>query len=235
MTVYIIRRKGDDSGLVKIGYTKNLDGRLYDMSTSTPEGLEVVHEFVGGRKLERHLHAMFSAKRQQGEWFCLSQEDFDLARTIGDGAEPEPTRMYPTPVPEDEESGDIVKITRFYLNELVKREWRGMGDTVEAARDRVMARISHHSSYGFRIWSKPQELSDVSGEAYRCLLMGYLHALHSEGKLQERHERMIKTYVTTYRQAMAKGEEMDRSDFGTAFIMGLIDAGHPGYRIDYAA
>lgn len=208
MAVYVIKRRGDTSGLVKIGFTNNVDRRLKDLSTATPEGFDVLYVFDGGRSLEAHLHELLSGSRVVGEWFQLTEYARSIIEATNDASDGDERRRSPIPTPDDEFSVNIVLETRFYLNELVKREWKGMGDTVEAARDRVMDACGADRSYGFRLWSKFHELNDVSGNVYREIRLHFALALHAEGNLTAHQERFLKR--TVWRASA--GDGMDSSE-----------------------
>jgi hypothetical protein len=218
MTVYVIRRKNDESGLVKIGVTKQpLNKRLSNMATSSPEGFDVLHELDGGADLELTLHTAFEAKREKREWFRLSEDDLAAIPLVQD--RPQNLRQRHIPSPSDVDGDSIVFEARYYLNELVKREWRGIGDSVEDARDRVMTECGHLPSYGFRLWHKYTELSDVSGEVYRCLRLRFAMLLMSEGMLDEPQTRFLSGLVRTYRNIPSLQEQ---TGYGVGFIVDLI-------------
>lgn len=191
MPVYVIRRKHDEGGLVKIGFTNNVERRLYDLATATPEGFDVLHTFKSGRTMEAKLHEYFAAHRVSREWFRLSAEQISSLKRFEEIYDEYEGRQSPIPCADDEYSENIVLETRFYLNELVKREWRGMGDTIEAARDRVMDVSGIDRSYGFRLWSKFSELSDVSGAVYRSLRLAYALALKAEGNINVNQAKFL--------------------------------------------
>lgn len=79
--VYLVRA---DTGDFKIGKTKSLVGRLKAMQTGSPYKLELVHSIATDNmsELEAELHFQFSAKRSEGEWFQLSQEDVDYLKGL---------------------------------------------------------------------------------------------------------------------------------------------------------
>ena len=68
----------------KIGRTKNLKTRVKSFETSLPLGATVVHSFETDdtTEAEIELHARFSDKRINGEWFNLVQDDVDYICTI---------------------------------------------------------------------------------------------------------------------------------------------------------
>lgn len=193
MTVYIIRRVGDESGLSKIGYTANIERRLKDISIGCPEGLRLVRKYPGTRQFEARLHDVLDEHRVSGEWFMLQDAHLVQCDSLAmEAIEQELNGQSSIPEPDDEYSENIVLETRFYLNELVKREWRGMGDSQESARDRVMDRLGVPRSYGFRLWSKLSELNDVSGEAYRSLRLAYALCLEAEDRLNDHQSNFLR-------------------------------------------
>lgn len=72
MPVYLVR-SGDD-GLVKIGFSDNVNTRLAKMQTDHPAKLSILRILDGGMELEAALHARFAMQRQRGEWFIYSDE-----------------------------------------------------------------------------------------------------------------------------------------------------------------
>lgn len=61
----------------KIGNSKNVERRNYEIGIKLPEELEMIHKIrtddpVG---IEAYWHSRFKDKRKQGEWFDLSKED----------------------------------------------------------------------------------------------------------------------------------------------------------------
>lgn len=77
--VYVVKA----NGLYKIGSAKDLDRRLMQLRTASPYLEEI--DFivcVAYREIEKHLHALFSQKREAGEWFSLNEDDrFLIANT----------------------------------------------------------------------------------------------------------------------------------------------------------
>lgn len=219
MSVYVIRRSGDTSGPVKIGYSADIQRRLADMMTSAPEGFEVIYALDGDRNLERTLHQHFSEKRSKREWFNLTEEEIcsipEIKATIERDYE---QRHIPTPA--DEFSDNIMFETRFYLNELMKREWRGIGDAASDAADRVMEYCQLDKSYGFRLLQKYQEMKDVSGEAYRCLRLAYAIRLREEGALNDNQRSFLRTMVRTYKNNPSL---RSLNGFGVQYILDMIE------------
>lgn len=66
--VYVIEAVG--TGLIKIGVTSDLDGRLSDLRFMAAAPIRL-HAFVpgAGRAEERELHLRYAAHRSHGEWF----------------------------------------------------------------------------------------------------------------------------------------------------------------------
>lgn len=68
--VYVLRRA---DGLVKIGTTTNLAGRIASL-TKAHGPLEIVRLLEGDAKRERQLHHQYRQLRQFGEWFAPTPE-----------------------------------------------------------------------------------------------------------------------------------------------------------------
>jgi hypothetical protein len=66
-TIYFI---GPEQGVVKIGFTNNLDVRLKRLQCGSPVPLYVLARIEGQpQTLEREYHARFASAREHGEWF----------------------------------------------------------------------------------------------------------------------------------------------------------------------
>lgn len=77
-------------------------------------------------------------------------------------------------VSEDEHmSMDVVAESQFFAEALQKAEYRGLGDTREAARYRVARKTGVPESYLKRLRYKAHEMTDVAGSVYRNLRQGY--------------------------------------------------------------
>jgi hypothetical protein len=61
----------------KIGRSNHVGRRSYEVALQLPERLEVVHEIETDdpEGIERYWHQRFAAKRTNGEWFALSDDD----------------------------------------------------------------------------------------------------------------------------------------------------------------
>lgn len=195
MTVYFIRRKGDQTGPIKIGFAKSLDRRLKEFATATPEGFDVIAAIDCGRGVERQLHKDLADYCVGGEWFAPSIDVMVAIEKVKNGSYASFDNHHgPRPIiaePVAELVASIVDETRFYLNELVKREFCGAGDTISAARDRVMITLGLSVSYGATLWNKSQGLSDVQGEVYRVLRLNYALAVEREGTINEMQRRHL--------------------------------------------
>jgi Meiotically Up-regulated Gene 113 (MUG113) protein len=80
MTVYCIGSVIKDDGPCKIGSTNNLKRRLRELQTGSAKELGVLWERDGGPKEEQVIAGLFEMRGQKirGEWFSLSEDDFDL-------------------------------------------------------------------------------------------------------------------------------------------------------------
>jgi hypothetical protein len=195
MTVYCIRRKGDTAGPIKIGFASNFEKRRKALSTATPEGFDVLALIEAGRGVERALHAELADFRVGGEWFAPSSEVLAAIEKARTGQyDHEDNHAGPRPIisePTAELEAPIVDETRFYLNELIKREFTGAGDTTSAARDRVMQAAELSPIYGRRLWFRSQELNDVPGQVYRNLRIAYALAVESEGTINSMQAKFL--------------------------------------------
>lgn len=84
--VYFVEAVG--LGLVKIGTTTDLKLRLRTLQLYTPTEVILLATLRGGWKREQEIHHQFSASRQRGEWFRLTQDLADFIGHIQDNPEP---------------------------------------------------------------------------------------------------------------------------------------------------
>lgn len=72
--VYVIK---SENGLYKIGKAKNLTNRILHLGIKIPMKIELCCscEYEDYDKAESYFHQLFSIKRENGEWFRLSDED----------------------------------------------------------------------------------------------------------------------------------------------------------------
>ncbi len=80
--VYIVEVR--NSGLFKIGVTKDINKRLSQLQTSNPYEFYLIDFFKTdkNRELEKFLHNKFRNKRYKREWFKLNQEELSEACKI---------------------------------------------------------------------------------------------------------------------------------------------------------
>lgn len=64
----------EGAGLIKIGYSTDVNARWGKMNTICPVPINLLGQFPGGRMEERELHAKFRHTRQRGEWFADTPE-----------------------------------------------------------------------------------------------------------------------------------------------------------------
>lgn len=86
--LYIIH--AESTSFYKVGVTKNVERRLRSLQAATPLSLSVVWQSLlcvehSARAIERETHTLFadqrSAAKYQREWFALSAEDVERAKT----------------------------------------------------------------------------------------------------------------------------------------------------------
>jgi hypothetical protein len=195
MGVYFIRRTSDSDGLIKVGFTRNVAARMQSLSTATPGGVELLASCAGDASVERRLHRELATDHVDGEWFrptAAVMAEVAKAKASPDPFEERgPDRQKSHLVaPEDEFSDDIRVESRFYLNELVKREWRGVGDTPEEARIRVAEWFGLSPEKCRKIWYGMA--SRVDGDTYRILNNEYARTMNAEGRAEPRHIEILR-------------------------------------------
>lgn len=65
--VYFIQ--GELSGLIKIGYSRNIVARICDLQSGSGEHVVLLGIVRGSSSIERNLHKRFDKYRRHGEWF----------------------------------------------------------------------------------------------------------------------------------------------------------------------
>jgi len=81
--IYFIRAlSGELEGLTKVGYTRDMKGRMASLYQELKIEMKVIHYIATSDvvTLEQTLHNIFKAKRVTGEWFDLSEEDIELTK-----------------------------------------------------------------------------------------------------------------------------------------------------------
>jgi len=82
--IYVLRV---DNGLCKIGRTKHLDDRIYQLGVTLPYDPELVCAVKVDDCIiaESELHELFthSGKHVKGEWFKLTEGDIEYIKTMG--------------------------------------------------------------------------------------------------------------------------------------------------------
>lgn len=71
----------DDSGLIKIGYSKNPKFREKTLQSQEPE-VHLILCCETHKNIERELHKLYSQKRFRGEWFRLNMTDLKKLRNF---------------------------------------------------------------------------------------------------------------------------------------------------------
>jgi hypothetical protein len=142
MTVYFAQTRIDPTK-VKIGFTSNLEARRVNMSVSVPGGISIMATIHGGKETEQYLHDKFSSDNIGGEWFTLSDDLSGFIRDVQNG------KQGLVPFVDDAEymvrstaeySQDALEVARQMAVAILDREYRGVGDTLDAAMHRVEAR-----------------------------------------------------------------------------------------------
>lgn len=66
---YVYFIQGEATGLIKIGYSRNLLTRFSQLQTASADTLRLLARLRGNQDRERELHARFAPWRKHGEWF----------------------------------------------------------------------------------------------------------------------------------------------------------------------
>ena len=74
MSAMIYFIQSPETGLVKIGFSLELNRRLYELRRSYREHLVVLGRLVGGKQIEAMLHRMFWNRYVGHEWFLPNDE-----------------------------------------------------------------------------------------------------------------------------------------------------------------
>lgn len=74
--IYIIGEE-NDSGLYKIGETKNLKNRIKQLQTGNPNKLVVIDKFrcINRKIFEKILHKKYESNKKLGEWFEFTDDE----------------------------------------------------------------------------------------------------------------------------------------------------------------
>jgi len=91
---------------------------------------------------------------------------------------------------------------RFWAEELQKAEFRGLGDTREAARYRVAQQTGIAESYLKRLRYKWREMGEVAGSQYRALMLAY-------EELVQRNEAAAREYREERQELQRKRHAAD--------------------------
>lgn len=139
MTVYFAMTLIDQSK-VKIGFTSDLESRRANMSVSVPGGVRILASMPGGIATEEYLHDKFAEFRFSGEWFeyCSEIKDFiERVQINSEGLVPFVDEAGGFHRKTSEYARDAVEIARQMAVAVLNDEFRGVGDTIDAAMFRV--------------------------------------------------------------------------------------------------
>lgn len=82
MTVYFVQQQGTPDGLIKIGYSDNVDKRATAIQTNAAAPVKVIATIDGGKETERLIHSKLEASRFYGEWFKPTDDVLALISDI---------------------------------------------------------------------------------------------------------------------------------------------------------
>lgn len=83
--VYAISVAGDNTAVVKFGFSNGPSGRLNTLQVGSPVKLEIVAYGHGLRHHEKMIHRRLASDRSHGEWFRRSQAALEVIEAIRSG------------------------------------------------------------------------------------------------------------------------------------------------------
>lgn len=153
MTVYFAQTRIDQTK-VKIGFTADLEARRSNMSVSVPGGITILASMDGGKETEDFLHEKFVEHNIGGEWFEFAEPIRDFISDLQNGK----TGLVPFRdeakymTRETAEYGrDALEMARQMAVAILNDEFRGVGDTIDAAMFRVQQKTGISSSVLHRL------------------------------------------------------------------------------------
>ncbi|SEB96760.1 GIY-YIG nuclease family protein [Bradyrhizobium sp. 41S5] len=72
----------ESNGRIKIGYSRNVEGRVREMQVGSSARLNLLCDVSGSRSFERAIHLALAAHRKKGEWFDDCKEVRDTIANI---------------------------------------------------------------------------------------------------------------------------------------------------------
>ena len=139
MTVYFAQTRIDPTK-VKIGFTSDVEARRVNMSVSVPGGVTMLATMDGGKETEAYLHEKFADDNVSGEWFELSEPVREFIRDLQNGKQGLiPFRDEAKYMTREtaEYASDAIELARQMAAEILNAEFKGIGDTIDAAMFRV--------------------------------------------------------------------------------------------------
>lgn len=166
MTVYFAQTRIDPTK-VKIGFSANVEARRVNMSVSVPGGVNIMATIEGGKETESYLHDKFSKYCVGGEWFSLEEELDDFIRDVRNGVK----GLIPFVDEADymgrstaEYSADAMELSRQMAMAILDHEYRGIGDTIDAAMHRIETKHGLRSGIMRRLRYRGEKTDIWAGE-----------------------------------------------------------------------
>jgi len=79
---YIYFIQGGSDNLIKIGFAKDLNGRISRLQNGSPCKLNILATMEGTPMLEKELHKKFAPYRRHGEWFEPAEEILNYVKAL---------------------------------------------------------------------------------------------------------------------------------------------------------
>lgn len=110
------------------------------MSVSVPGGITIIATLRGGKETEDYLHEKFSQYRVGGEWFCFSEEIRQFVLDVQNnkpGLVPFVDEAKYMLRSKKEYGADAIEMAAQMADAILRKEYKGPGDTIEAAMFRL--------------------------------------------------------------------------------------------------
>ena len=166
MSVYFAQTK-IDATKVKIGWSSNVEQRQTTLSVGVPGGVMILATMEGGKETEEYLHEKFADLRVSGEWFEFAEPIRQFIIDIKNGKQGLiPFRDEAAYMTREtaEYARDAVELAKQMADALLRAEFRGPGDTVDAAMFRVQQKTGLPSAMIHRL--RYRALKDIPAGTY---------------------------------------------------------------------
>jgi hypothetical protein len=180
MTVYFAQQAGDTAGPVKIGFSSDMKARIKNLSVASVGGITILATISGGKETEAYLHEKFEASRVSGEWFSMTDELVDLIERAKAGKAFIPAINDTAKYMVRKQAEYAVSQAKVMALDILDREFRGVGDTIDSAMSRVEMRTGFPAKLLHRL--RYRDLNDIPSGQYFHLCEVWEHICCPAGK-----------------------------------------------------